>query len=148
MAVDKYAGDMKTSLHGRRHGLDDNDFVVGSAGSRMPSETVTSASTLANYGLSILTGSTISGHTLNGPPAIGVTKTIVNASSVSTATMTITRGTSGISFLGSTGGDEDGAAIALLNAGSAVTLVGLSTTQWAMTVSKASSLYMTISTSS
>lgn len=147
MAVDKFGGDVLTSIKGRRLGLDGDDFLVGASGVRMPTETVTAASTLADYGLSVLTGSTLS-HTLGPPPAVGVVKTIVNASSVSTATMTITRNAATHSFLGSTGGDPDGAAFALLNAGSAVTLVGISSDQWAMSVSKASSLYMTISTSS
>ena len=147
MTIDKHGSDIRTSIHGRRFGLDGDDFLTGHSGVREPYESSTAASTLTAYGLSVLSGSTAS-HTLGAPPAIGVTKTIVNASSLSTAAMTVTRATSSISFLGSTGGDPAGAAFSLINAGSAVTLIGISASQWAMTASKASSLYMTISTSS
>ena len=147
MAVDKYGSAILKSLFGRRLGLDVNDFLVGHSGPRDPSETSTAGSTLPNYGLSILTGSTAS-HTLNGASAVGVRKVIVNASSVSTATMSVTRGTSAISFLGSTGGDASGAKINLLNAGSNIEMISISTSVWAICGVKPSTLLQSMSTSS
>lgn len=147
MAIDKHEDEIQTSLHGRRFGLDPAGYLVGTPGLRMPYEESTAASTLTAYGLSHLTGTTAD-HTLGGPPAVGVTKTIVNASSVSTATMKITRSSSAIDFYFSTGSNKEGAVINLLNAGSAVTLIGLTTSRWGLSVSKASSLYFTVTTSS
>lgn len=152
MAIDKHQSEMITSIHGRRFGLDSDGHAVGVSGVRAPVETSTAASTLTAYGVSILTGSTAS-HTLPAPAADGVMKTIINASTVSTATMSITRASSDFAILGSTGGDPEGAKFNLLNSGSAVTFVGYyhsaeAKYYWAPTVSKASSLYYTISTSS
>ena len=152
MAIDKHASEIVTSIHGRRLGLDSEGHVAGPSGLRAPVETSTAASTLTAYGVSVLTGSTAS-HTLPAPSADGVMKTVINASTVSTATMTITRATSDYAILGSTGGDPEGAAFNLLNSGSAMTFVGYyhsaeAKYYWAPTISKPSSLYYTISTSS
>ena len=78
------------SLYGRKLGLDKDGFLVGHPGARVGVETSTAASTLDNSGTSVLTGTTAL-HTLGGAVAPGVRKTIINASSVSTATMTIRR---------------------------------------------------------
>lgn len=147
MALDKHGSEILTSLHGRRLGLDSDGYVVGTPGSRQPIENSTAASTLAGSGFSYLSGSTAS-HTLPAPSAPGVMKIIVNASSVSTATMTITRDSSAHGIWGSTGGDATGAALSLINAGSAVTLIGVSTSLWALASSPPSTLWQSISTSS
>jgi hypothetical protein len=135
------------SLYGRKLGLDKDGFVVGHPGPRDPVETSTAASTLAASGVSILSGSTAS-FTLPGAAAPGVRKTIINGSSISTATMTITRASSALSIVGSTGGDANAAAIALLHAGTAVSLIAVSTLQWALASSRPSTLFQSMSTSS
>lgn len=152
MAIDKHGDDILSSIKGRRFGIDSDGHGVGLSGLRAPVETSTAASTLTGYGVSVLTGSTAS-HTLPKPSANGVIKTVINASTVSTATMTITRATSDYAILGSTGGDPEGAAFNLLNSGASMTFVGYyheaeAKYYWAPTVSKPSSLYYTISTSS
>lgn len=136
------------SLYGRKLGIDKDGFLVGHPGERVGVETITAASTLDNSGTSVLTGSTAS-HTLGGAAAAGVRKTIINASSVSTATMSITRSSSDVSFLGSTSTDYTGggAKLSLLNSGSAVELIALSTASWAPLSAK-STLYFHVSTSS
>lgn len=134
------------SIYGHKLGIDKDGFLVGPPGARDGVETVTSASTLDSAGTSVLTGTTLS-HTLNGAVAAGVRKTIINASSVSTATMSISRGTTAIAFYGSTGGYLDGAKISLLNSGSAIELIAISTSAWAPLAGK-STLYTHISTSS
>jgi len=152
MALDKHDSEILTSLHGRRLGLDNGGYVVGTPGTRLPIESSTATSTLADSGVSYLSGSTAS-HTLPSPASAGVVKVIVNASSVSTATMTITRDSSDHGIWGSTGGDPIGAALSLINAGSAVTLVSIPSTVaagniWALATSPPSTLWQSISTSS
>jgi hypothetical protein len=134
------------SIYGHRLGVDKDGFIVGPPGARVGAESVASASTLDNTGVSVLTGSTAS-HTIGGAPAAGVRKTIINASSVSTATMSISRSSTAIAFYGSTGGYLDGAKISLLNSGSAVELISVSTSAWAPLSAK-STLYFHVSTSS
>jgi len=136
-----------SSIRGHRLGLDKDGFIVGPPGLRAGAETISTAALLDNTGISVLTGTTLS-HTIGGAPAAGVRKTIINASSVSTATMSIRRSSTAIGFLGSTGaGSTDGAAINLLNSGSAVELIAISTSVWAP-VSAKSTLYFHVSTSS
>lgn len=150
-AIDRHEDEIQTSLHGKRFGIDHSGYLVGSRGLREAYQNSTAASTLSAFGVSVLTGTTAT-HTMPAPPANGVVKTIVNASSVSTATMSVIRGSSAFSFLGSTGGDSKAARVNLLNAGSAMSFVAITrpdgTLQWAPTVSKPSSLWYTVSTSS
>lgn len=140
-----------TSIHGRKLGVDHQGFLVGHPGSRLPYEDSTAGTTLANYGVSVLSGSTAT-WTLNAPPARGVTKTIINGSSLSTALMSIVRSSSdsGVTFTGSTG--LGGVKIELNNYGSAVDLVAISTSVWAIkgtaTYSTTATGYVTVSTSS
>ena len=150
-SLDYWKSKFLTSVHGRKLGIDHNGFVVGHPGNRMPYEASTAGTTLANHGLSVLSGSTAS-WTLNGPPAIGVEKEIINASSLSTATMTILRSSSGsgVTFLANTSGTTEltAVAITLIQRGSGVKLRAVSTSQWAVTSFIGSSLFYAQSTSS
>lgn len=145
------------SIYGRKFGIQRQDFAV-SKGWIEPYESVasaTAATAIADTGTSLLTGTT-GDFTLAAPPARGVTKEIINASSISTATMSIVRSTASgaCSFLPCTsgttaGGDSvDVKKLNLLQVGSAVRLRAISTGQWAVTSIPASSLFFTISTSS
>jgi len=154
MPIDRYNDEIQKSLLGGRLGFDNRDFLVGPAGSRIPTETATTAGVatpLTNYGLSVLTGSTAT-YLLEAPLVAGVEKIIVNASTLSTATMSVVRASSGsgTSFLATTiaGGTANGGVrLNLLNCGSAVRLVSISSAIWAP-VGIGSSLYFTNSTSS
>lgn len=149
-ALSDLRGRWLTSIHGRKLGIDHDGFILGHSGDRMPIENSTAASTLANYGVSVLSGTTSTGWTLNAPPAVGATKTIINNSSDSTATLSIVRSSSGsgVTFLGSTG--AGGVRINLLNNGAAVDLIAISTAIWAMkgTATFGSTPYVSVSTSS
>ena len=148
-ALTDFKNKFLTSVHGRKLGIDHQGFTVGHIGQRLPYENSTAASTLANYGTSFLSGSTAT-FTLNAPPAIGAEKSILNCSSVTTATMTVIRSSSasGVTILGSTG--VGGVRINLLNAGAGVTLVAQSSLVWALkaTATLGTTPYVSISTSS
>ena len=140
--------DIATSLHGRKLGVDHDGYVIGQVGYRDPVELSTGTEALRTHGLSILSGTTAV-WTLGAPPAIGARKTIVNGSSLSTATLSIVRSSSGsgVTFGGSTANGGGGVRINLLNNGSGVTLVGVSSAAW-LPLNMQSSLFMTVSTSS
>jgi hypothetical protein len=154
MAVDKYGSEILHSLYGRLFGFDGRGFQVGPSGSREPQEPIAAASTLENFGTSVLTGTTAA-FTLAAPLAKGINKEIVNASSISTASMAIVRSTAlgACSFLPHTSGttqasDGGQVRINLLNVGSRVVLRSISTSQWAAMSFPQSSLYYTATTSS
>lgn len=150
MAIDQHGDEVLHSIYGRKFGIDKGGHAAGLAGVRMPYEASTAASTLTSYGMSVLSGSTAS-HTLGAPPAIGVTKTIINASTISTATMTIVRNDSSVTFLGSSTGSTNGVGLTLVG-NAAVSLVGISSAAWApfgtATFATTAQGYVLISTSS
>ncbi len=138
MPMDKYESQISHSLYGRRFGFDHAGFGVGHPGDRVPSETSTAGSTLTNFGISVLSGST-DAWTLPAPRAIGVTKIVLNASTLSTATMSIVRSTAdgfACSFFGSTvagglGSTAPTLRINLVGAGAAVVLCSVTSAIWA-----------------
>ena len=136
MPIDKYEGQIQHSLYGRKLGLDNAGFAVGVPGVRIPTEFSTAGSTMTNYGLSVLSGST-DAWTLQAPLVAGVEKIVVNASTLSTATMSIVRSTANgaCSFIGSTeaggGAAGNGRRINLIAYGGAVRLVSVSSAVWA-----------------
>ncbi len=140
--------DIVVSLHGRKAGIDFDDQLTGLNGVRAPVELSTGTEALRTHGVSVLSGTTAV-WTLGAPPAIGAMKTIINGSSLSTATLSVVRSSSssGVTFGGSTANGGGGVRINLLNNGSGVTLVGVSSAAW-MPLCMASSLFMTVSTSS
>jgi hypothetical protein len=135
------------SLYGRKFGIDKDGFAVGPPGVREPLESSTGASTLANSGVSLLGGTTAT-WTLPAPPAAGVRKTILHASTDSTAVLTVKRGSSLISIIGATGGDPIGATVLLTNKGTALNLISISTLEWMLSGARPSTLFQSISTSS
>jgi hypothetical protein len=134
--------------HGRKYGVDHKGYIVAQTGVRDPLELSTGTEALRTHGISVLSGTTAT-WTLGAPPALGATKTIINGSSLSTATLSIVRSSSssGVTFGGSTANGGGGVRINLLNNGSGITLIGVSTVAW-MPLTMQSSLFQTVSTSS
>lgn len=133
-----------TSLHGRRFGLDSFGFTAGQPGTRHPYETVTTASTLENSGVSIIASTAATNHTLAEPTAVGIEKTIINNS---TFACTVTRSTVA-AFGWSTGTDPAGVKITLPLKGSAITMIAMSTSLWMPKSTPGSTLWISVSTSS
>jgi hypothetical protein len=137
MPIEKYDNQIRTSLRGREIGLDGVRRLAGVPGLRVPTEFSTAGSTLDETGgLAVLSGST-DAWTLRAPLVAGVDKLIVNASTLSTATMSIVRSTANgaCAFLGSTeaggGTAGNGRRINLIAYGAAVRLVSISSAVWA-----------------
>ncbi len=161
MPISEYKDQIQHSLYGRRLGLDKDGFAVGLPGVRIPTETVTTAAAataLTGYGVSVLTGSTAA-YLLAAPGVAGIEKILINASTLSTATLSAVRSTASgdCSFLGTTsaGGiasTAPGVRLNLVACGAAVRLVSVSSAVWApigYTGNITSSAYTyTVSTSS
>jgi hypothetical protein len=155
MAIDKYESQIQHSLYGRKLGLDNAGFVVGNPGQRIPTEIATTADVttpLTGYGASALTGSTAA-YVLAAPAAVGLEKIVVNASTLSTAVMSLVRSTANgaCAFAGSTAnGAATGVKITLQANGAGVRLVSFSTGVWTPVASlvTSSAQTMTITTSS
>ena len=132
--------DYVTSIHGRRLALDSDDNVLAS-GVRLNVTVATSDTTgtaLPNHGIVSVETTTNDGWSLTDPnPGSEVT---LMTGSTSTGTHTITPAAATI--LSSIG--EAGSAIAMAGGGASVSLVGLSTSLWAMTAI-ASSATVTVS---
>jgi hypothetical protein len=135
MAVDKYGSEILHSLYGRLFGFDGRGFIVGPSGQRTPTEIATTAAAatpLTGFGASALTGSTAA-YVLAAPEAIGIEKIVVNASTLSTAVMSLVRSTvnGACAFAGSTAnGAATGVKITLQANACAVRLMAFSTAVW------------------
>lgn len=118
---------IRTSIHGRRLGLDNNDFLVGPKGIRPPVTDATSATTataLPNHGLVSVITTTDDGWSLTDPvPGCEVT---IFCGSSSTGTHAITPAAATI--VSSNG--VAGSSISMAGAGASITLAGISTAQW------------------
>lgn len=153
MAIDRYQDEIQTSIRGNDLGFDNQRRIVGFRDSRVPTEFSTAGSTLDELGgLAVLSGST-DAWTLRAPLVPGVNKYVVNASTLSTATLSLVRSTANgaCSFLGSTaagGLASGGVRINLLNSGSAIHLISVSSAVWAPVSNILTSLYYTQTTSS
>lgn len=123
-----------TSLYGRRLGLDTNERLIGARGTVTEIEDITTvATTLSLYGISRLTatGSTQGPTQHNLPaPIAGVEKTVLMLTT-STGSQQLLSTPNGagvhISSLGSTGG-----VVNFIGPGGCITLIGISSTQWAV----------------
>ena len=155
MAANRFGDDIQTSIRGRELGLDNDRFLCGPRGWREPFETLAAASTMDNFGTTVLTGSTAV-FTLLAPEKIGQQKEVINGSSVSTATMSVVRSTANgaCSILslstqyGALAADAEPAKrLNMLFTGTAITLRAVSASQWAV-VSRPSTTFLTMSTSS
>ena len=144
MAFETNSKDRKTSLHGKRFGLDYENQLVGQHGVRHSHDTITAASTLAGYGLAIVTGGPYA-VTLQAPLSVGTEMTIVNNS---TEQNTVVRSTAAGAciFYGSTGTDQEGQTITFQGPRSAIQLVGISSDTW-MPITSASTATYALSTS-
>lgn len=155
MALDYWKTKFLTSIHGRKLGVDHNNFLVGQSGAREPFESLTASATMANHGVTVLSGTTAA-FTITAPPAVGVYKEIINASSISTAAMAVVRSTASGAcvFLPNTSGSTEGATegnvkrLNLINVGAAIGLRAISSAQWSVVAVPQSSLYYSLSTSS
>ena len=132
--------DYVTSVHGRRLALDHDDNVLAE-GVRLNVVAATSDTTgtaLPNHGIVSLVTTTNDGWSLTDPnPGSEVT---LMTGSTSTGTHTVTPAAATI--LSSVG--AAGASLAMAGGGASVSLVGLSTSLWAMTA-LASSATVTVS---
>lgn len=125
-SLENQRSEIKTSIHGRRFGLDKDGFGVGTKGHRGTVSNATSGSTgtnLANHGVHTIAGSTDTFKLDDPTPGCEVTL-IRNAATTSTATVSPVAAT-----IVSTNGIA-GSAIALGLVGESVVLKGLSTAQW------------------
>lgn len=118
---------MLTSIHGRRFGLDHDEFAVGPKGLRAPITDATSDTTgtnLPNHGMVSLVTTTDDVWRLTDPvPGCEVT---LFCGSSSTGTHAVTPAAATI--ISSNG--IAGSSISMAGAGAVVTLVGLSTALW------------------
>jgi hypothetical protein len=133
MAIDRYQDEIATSLRGNDLGFDRERRLAGMTGVRFPTEFLTAASTMATNGLTALSGSTAT-FTIQAPLVAGVEKIIVNASTLSTAVMTVVRSTAAgaCAFLGSTAnGAASGVSVTLQAQGASVRLISISSDVWA-----------------
>ena len=132
--------DYVTSIHGRRAALDHDDNILAE-GVRLNVVAATSDTTgtaLPNHGVVSLVTTTNDGWSLTDPnPGSEVT---LMTGSTSTGTHTVTPAAATI--LSSVG--AAGSALAMAGGGASVSLVGLSTSLWAMTA-LASSATVTVS---
>jgi hypothetical protein len=154
MVANRFQDQIQTSVRGRELGLDNDRFLVGPLGWREPLETLTAGTTMETFGTSVLTGTTAT-FTLLAPEKVGQQKEIINASTISTASMAIVRSTANgaCSFLPHTSGttqagDGGQVRVNLLNVGSRVVFRAISSAQWAAISFPQSSLYYTATTSS
>lgn len=133
---------LRTSIHGRRLGLDGNDQIAGIKGMTRPVTDATSDTTgtaLPNYGIVSVVTTTNDSWTLTDP-YVGAEVTLMTGSS-STGTHTIT---CAAAVIYSTNGIA-GANVLLAGAGAAVSLVGITTARWAVTSMAGSSVSNSVS---
>ena len=134
---------IRTSIHGRRLGLDGNDQIAGVKGMTRPVTDATSDTTgtaLPNYGIVSVVTTTDDTWTLSAP-YIGSEVTLMTGSS-STGVHTITMEAGTVIY--STNGIA-GANVLLAGAGAAVSLVGVTTARWNVTSMAASSVSNSVS---
>jgi hypothetical protein len=129
-SIAQLANLIRTSIHGRRLGLDSNDFLVGNRGLRLPVTDATSDTTgtaLPNHGMVSVITTTNDIWTLTDPVP-GCQVTIFTGSS-STGTHNIVPAAATI--ISSNG--VAGSSIAIAGAGASIRLVGISTAKWIVT---------------
>jgi len=134
---------IKTSVHGRRLGLDKDEFLAGPKGIRHAVTEATSASTgtqLPNYGIVRITSSSAKTWQIADPVAGGEVTLVVQSSAIPSITVTPAAATIVSS------GSSTGASVIMQGGGTAVTLVGLSTSVYANKGSSPASTYIDFST--
>jgi len=127
LSLEQIRQTMQTSVHGRRLGIDPNDFLIGSkdiVGQVTNATSSTTATTLPNYGYNSVVTTAGDTWTLQSPK-VGV-KVWIGTASASTKTHTITP-------TGATVYSTNGIAsssIVLHGPGAFIELVGLTTSKW------------------
>lgn len=131
-----YASEMITTLWGRRIGLDINNFLVGPPELRKKVQTISSTSpntAVPAHGVTRITGLTSTQgpvqHTLDAP-IIGVEKTLT-LGCTSTASIQFGTTANGASIVKTSDGTTGGW-INLQGPGGSITLIGVTTAQWAV----------------
>lgn len=122
--------DIKTSIHGRRLGLDNDAFLVGPKALLSPVTNATSDTTgtaLLNHGHHSIATTTDDTWTLADPKE----GCMVTITTITTSTGTHTVSPANATIYSTNG--VAGSAIAFNAMGESVTLVGLSTAKWAVT---------------
>ena len=126
-SLGQLANRIRTSIHGRRLGLDDADFLVGPKGIRPPVTDATSDTTgtnIPNHGLASVVTTTDDVWNLASPvPGCEVT---IFCGSSSTGTHAIVP--QNATLVSSNG--VAGSSITMAGAGASITLAGISTAQW------------------
>lgn len=120
---------VRTSIHGRRLGLDPTDFLVGPKGMRVPVHNATSDTTgtaIPNHGIATVVTTTNDVWTLEAPVPGCEVKIMTGSSSTGNHAVVPTNAT-----IISTNGVA-GSTITLQGNGAHISLVGLSTSQWAV----------------
>jgi len=129
-SLDNARSKIKTSVHGRRLGLDNDELLVGVKDIRHVVTNATSDTTgtaLPNHGLVSVVTTTNDTWTLTDPiPGVSV-KLVTNSTSTGVHTITCAAAT-----INSTNGIE-GAGILMYGAGGYAELSGLTTAKWALT---------------
>lgn len=119
-----YASRIRTSIHGRRLGLDDNNMIVGPPALKEGVTTGSSLGTIPAHGMTNLSATAASTYTLD-PPIVGIVKrlfcTIATSQGVKTAAATFVT-TLGSSFR----------RLTFATSGDGAVLYGLSTSQYAV----------------
>lgn len=142
MTYDGHSKFMRTSIHGKRFGIDDNDNLCGNAGYRNGTETLTASSTLHPGGTSLLAATVAAAYDLPSPSEelVGTQKRIVG---LSTANQHV-RLQAG-NFL--TAGQTTATVCLLTTRGAAVDLEYISTAFIAVTSRSSSTAIVSFSTS-
>jgi hypothetical protein len=132
-----------TSIHGRRLGLDTDEFLVGSKGPRVPVAEATSDTTgtaLPNHGIVSVVTTTDDTWTLNAPTPGCRVNLQTGSSSTGSHIITLTNATV-MTTIGAQGN-----LVTLTGPGACVALAGLTTARWAL-VSKTASTALAAITS-
>ena len=127
-SIENIRAKIRTSMHGRRIGMTNDDFLAGQKSLLMPVTNATSATTgtaLLPYGMHTVVTTTNDTWTLTDPPYAGIPVEIAT-NSTSTGTHTISPAAATIT---STNGVE-GASITMNGLGDRIRLVSLSTAAW------------------
>lgn len=128
---------IRTSIHGRRFGLDQDEFAVGTKGTRMVVTNATSDTTgtnLPNHGISSVVTTTDDSWTLTDPiPGVPV-RLCTNSTSTGVHTITCAAAT-----INSSNGIE-GASVLLKGAGAYAEMTGLTTAIWQLTARASTAL--------
>jgi hypothetical protein len=140
-----YRNEILTSVHGRRLGISNDEFLVGQKGMKQVVTAATSASTgtqLPNHGYITLTSTETNGTEWQiADPITGVEVTLTITSS-STYGHTVTP--ENATFV--TSGSSTGASVILQGGGTAVTLFGISTSVYGSKNGSPGSTYIDFST--